>query len=224
MKKIYFALLALSALANGCKKSSSGVVVEAAKYMSLTAASSWQYRTVNNITSSITNYSLTSTNRDSSINGKSYHVFINSTAGNSEYYLISGNDYYTFRTLGLALGNATFESLYLKDNLSVGQTWSQTLSLTVPGVPIAVPITVTYTIMNTGINRTVNAIAYTDVIHVKTAITSSLVPPTGLVTDINNYYARKYGMIESTNILSLNYSGFVQNNNTSTLLLSSDIK
>jgi len=224
MKKTYLALLALSTLGFACKKSSTVSLVVTYPYMSLTSGSSWQYSLVNNISATTTNYSLTSTSRDSAINGRSYHVFINSTAGNSEYYLISGNDYYTFRTLGIALGNAQFENLYLKDNSSVGTTWTQTINLTVPGVPIPVPVTLTYTIMETGISRMVNSIAYTDVIHLKTAISSSLVPAASLTTNINNYYARKYGMIESTNILNLNYMGIVQNTDTKTILLSADIK
>lgn len=225
MQKIYFVVLAVLLASTSCKKSSTtDTPADADKYMSITAGSSWQYRTVNNTTSATTNYSLTSTNRDSSINGKNYHVFTNSNGGNSEYYLVSGNDYYTFRSLGVAVGNTSFENLYLKDNSAAGASWSQSISLTVPGVPIPVPITLTYTIVDKGSSRTVNGISYSDVIHVKTSITSSLIPAANLTTDIHNYYARKVGMIENTNILNLNFSGIVQNTDTKTILLSSDIK
>ena len=224
MKKLYFPLLAVIVLVTACKKSSTSTPTVVDKYMSVTAASTWQYRQVNNISAVTTNYSLTSTNRDSLINGRAYHVFINSTAGNSEYYLIAGNDYYTFRTLGITLGGTQVENLYLKDNMTTGASWSQSITLNIPGAPLPVPVTLTYTILETGISRTVNSIVYSDVIHVKTVISSILIPAANLTTDINNYYARKYGMIEGTNIFNLNFMGIVQSTNNSTILLSSDIK
>ena len=119
MNKTYLAFLALVLAGTGCKKSSDTPAAVLSKYMSITAGSTWQYRLVNNLTLMITNYTLTSTSRDSVINGRSYHVFSNSNTGGSEYYLISGNDYFTFRTLGIALGNAQLEDLYLKDNSPV---------------------------------------------------------------------------------------------------------
>jgi hypothetical protein len=225
MKKTTFTFLALLLITGACKKSdtTTSPAPVLLKYMSLTAGSTWNYNQADNLASTSVNYTLSSTTRDTTINGNSYHIFINSNGGNSEYYFISGNNYYTFRTLGVALGGTAFENLYLKDNLSAGGNWAQTLSLTIPGVPVPVPVTVTYTIQETGISRTVNSIAYSDVIHVKTAISSSLVPSANLVTNIDSYYARKYGLIENTTIFSLNFMGIVQNTNTKTILLSANI-
>ena len=222
MKYLAFFILATAGLA--CKKTSTvpdPVVLP--KYLSISAGSTWNYRLVNNLTATSTDYVLASTNRDTSINGKAYHVFTNSNTGNNEYYFNTGNDYFTFRTLG-ALSNVQLEDLYLKDNSIVGTSWPQTVNLTIPGVPFPVPVTITYTIQETGISKTINGIAYTDVIHISGKITSTLLPPANLVTDIHNYFARKYGIIETNNILNLNFMGIIQNTNNKTILLSADIK
>ena len=224
IKKTFFAFLALFFAVISCKKSETTTPAVVYKYMSSTSGSTWQYSMTNNLTATTTNYTRTSTTRDSTINGRAYHVFTNSSTGGSEYYFTTGNDYYNFRTLGLNLGNATFEDNYLKDNSPAGTSWAQSLSLIVPGVPFPVPITVTYTIAEKGINRTVNSIAYTDVIHISGTITSSLIPAANLTTDINNYYARKVGMIETSNKFNLNFMGITQNTDNKTILLLSDIK
>ncbi|MFZ4057147.1 MAG: hypothetical protein ACOYKE_03375 [Ferruginibacter sp.] len=192
--------------------------------MSNTTNSSWQYRQTNNSTSLSTDYTLTATSRDTVINTKTYKVYTNSNGNTLDYYSISGNDYYNFRALGAALGNLKVENLYLKDNLAVSSTWTQSLNITVPGAPFPIPITLTYTIAEKGSTRTVNSITYTDVIKVTTAISSSAIPSASLVTDIQDFYARKFGAIESNYKLSLNFMGVVQNTDTKTILLSADIK
>ena len=224
MRKTLFPLFGLLTAFFGCSKSSDNTVVVADKYMSTTAASTWQMRQTDNIAATTTNYTITSTNRDSTIFGKAYHVFTNSNTGINEYYFISGNDYYTFRTLGLALGNAKVETIYLKDNSPVGTVWTTSINLTVPMIPFPVPVTLTYTLAEKGISRTVNGITYSNVIHITMAITSSLVPPAGLTTDIHSYYAPKFGLIENTNKVNLNFSGFTQTTDTKTILVSADIK
>jgi len=224
MRNRYLAFFTLLLAISACKKSDTTVVVVADKYMSITANSTWQMRVVDNVAVTTTNYTVTSTNRDSTVGSKAYHVFTNSNTGVNEYYFISGNDYYTFRTLGLTLGSATIETIYLKDASSVGTTWTQTQNLTVPGIPFPVPVTLTYKVEEKGISRTVNGVAYSNVIRVSLALSSSLVPPASLTTDIQSYYAPKFGLIENTNKVNLNYMGFVQNTDTKTILLSADIK
>lgn len=224
MKNTYLALFTLLITVCSCKKSSDTNAAGDDKFMSLTPASSWQLRLVNNTTITTTNYTVTSTSRDSTINGKAYHVFTNSNTGGNEYYNITASDYYTFRTLGLALGSQQVETIYLKDNAPMGTVWSQSINVTVPGVPIPVPVTLTYTLTEKGISRTVNGIAYTNVIHISMGISSSLVPSASLTSDIQSYYAPKVGLIENTNKVHLNYMGLVQNTDTKTILLSADIK
>lgn len=223
MKKSHFALLGAILTLFSCSKSGD-TIVTADAYMSLTANSTWNYRTTDNVASTTNNYTTTSTNRDSVINGNSYHVFTNSSTGGSEYYRIAGNGYYTYRVLTLGTISQALEALYLKDNVAVGSTWNQTVNLTVPGIPLPVPVTTTYTIAATGGTRTVNGTAYSNVIQVTTAITSSLIPAANLTTNIQSYYAPRVGLIENTNVVNLNYMGVVQNSDTKTILLSADIK
>lgn len=200
-----------------CKKSST---TTADKYMTLSAGSSWNYQQTNAGTP--TNYTLTSTTRDTVITGKNYHVFTNSN-GPNQYYNITGNDYYQFDSIKLAAAAQSIDRLYLKEDAIVNGNWSQTVSFVLAGVPLpgGIPLTISNTVTEKGISRTVNAIAYTDVIHVQTALTSTLIPAASLTSTINTYYARKYGLIENSTIITLNFMGFNNNVNTTTKLVSS---
>ena len=117
-----------------------------------------------------------------------------SNGNTSDYYNITGNDYYQFQTL--PLNNLQIQNLYLKDNAGVGTSWSQTLSVTVPGFPTPIPITVTNSITEKNITKTVNGTIYNNVINVKTEITSAGLPAGTIVTDIKSYYAPNVGLIE----------------------------
>jgi hypothetical protein len=227
MKKQFLPFLGALILSIGCKKSSSGGDAPPAApspYMSKTANSTWQYEQVNNATSITTNYTLTSTTRDSTINGKPYHVYTNSSTGGSEYYNITGSDYFQYRDLPAALGSAKVDALYLKDNLAVGGSWSQPVNVTVSGVTIA--LTLTYTILEKGVAKTVSGINYTDVITVKTDITPNTpgIPASALTTDIKSYFARKVGLIQNDTKVVVNFMGFNQTTDTQLKLKSSDIK
>ncbi len=199
MKIAGLAFLALLTAGISCKKSSSDSPTASEKYMSLAAGNTWTYETVNNLTVTTTSNTVTSTNRDTSISAKTYHIFSNSSGAGNDYYNITGSDYYTFRNL-VALGSNSVETIYLKDNASAGTSWNQTITIApFSGVPTTVPLTITNTITETGLNRTVNGKTYTNVVHVTTALTSSSLPAGSLTTDIHTYYAPKYGMIESKN-------------------------
>lgn len=195
--------------------------------MSTTANSTWLYENINNIATPgpiTTTYTLTSTNRDTVINGRSYHVYTNSNGNISEYYNISGSEYYQYRDLPSILGGGKVEALYLKDNLAVGGTWSQNFSILFSGV--TVPITLTYSILEKGGAKTVNGINYTDVIGVRTsiAVNNPLIPPTAVTSDIKSYYARKVGLIQSENKVVVNFMGINQTTDTRQNLKSADIK
>ncbi len=170
--------------------------------MDFTAGAASKYQATNNLTAAVTTYTVTSTSRDSAINGKSYHVFTNSAGSPNEYYNITGDDYYTFRSLGAALANLTVESIYLKSNAAVGASWSQVVNVPVQGLPGTVPATITNTIAETGAGRTVNSIAYTNVIRVTTTLSVQGLPAGSITTDIQSYYAPKVGLIESKNKIS----------------------
>jgi hypothetical protein len=203
MKNNYLPFFALILAVSACKKSSTTTPNTPDVYIDITAGIAKKYQTTNNLTAAVTTNTQTSTSRDSSINGKIYHVFTNSNGTANEYYNITGNDYYTFRSLGAALANLTVESIYLKDNAAVGTSWSQLVSVPVTGIPTGASVTLTNTITEKGISRTVSGITYTNVIHITTTIAVAGLPASSITTDIQSYYAAKAGLIEGKNKLIL---------------------
>ena len=128
MKKVLFACISISLLAISCSKSDDPTS-SAEKYMSITAGSSWNYHRTDNVTpANSTDYTITSSNRDTTAAGKSYHVFTNSN-GSSEYYNITGSDYYTLQAFSLGGTDTTLENLYLKDGAALNSIWSQAYTL-----------------------------------------------------------------------------------------------
>ena len=195
-----------------CKKSpETGGPQQQDTYLTTSPGSTWQYHQVDSSANTpvSTDYTLTSSSKDTMINSKSYHIYNNSN-GSFQYLNLTGNDYYQFDSLPAGLNVPAFEQLYLKDNAVVGTTWSQNLSVTVPGVPFQVPVTLSYEIAEKGISRMVNSKNYSNVIHVATTLSSSLIPTDSLHTKIDSYYAEKYGLIENTTIINLSYDGVVE--------------
>jgi hypothetical protein len=226
MKKVIICLLAISSGIFACKKTTvAPPPPDAVKYMSFTANSTWNYELTDNLNPSTSSYTITSTDRDSTVNGKAYHVFSNS-AGANQYYFLSGSDYYSFQNLPATLGGTLFENIYLKDNAAVNTSWSQNYSVTTSGVPLT--ITIVNIITEKGLSKTVNNIAYTDVIHVTStfAVSAFGIPlPAGAVTtDVQSFYAKKYGLIQSVNKINIDYSGIVSHTDQQTILISANIK
>lgn len=214
MKKILFWLLIpVSTMVISCKKDDAGTPTPPApvKFMSLTTGSTWNYKVTNDpssATPTTVNYTVTATSGDTSANSKTYSIFTN-TAGPHEYYNISGSDYYTFRALPANLVDTSIEVLYLKDNLAVGTTWSQSVPVTVSG--FALTLVLTNKIAQKGISRTVNGITYTDVTDVETVLTVQGIPPLvtySLTSDIHYYYTPKIGQIENKTKIDFVVAGF----------------
>ena len=208
MKKVLLPLLLICSIAFSCKKSNDTNPVTPAedKYMSMDSGNVWGYERYDSTTTTTTNYTLTSSNRDTTVNGSQYHVFVNSNGAN-QYYRISGNDYYQLMSLPAPIN--IVEDLYLKDNAAVSASWtglSTTVPVTIPGFPGPINVTVTavHTITETELTRTVNSISYSHVIHVKTVInaTGTGIPAGLIMSDINSYYAKKYGMIETSTVIT----------------------
>lgn len=203
MKKVTVLCFAIASLISSCKKSDTQTPAPtpADKYMNYTAGSEWNIETVNDAsTSPVTvNYKLTSSDRDSTINSKAYHVYTNSIGAN-EYYYNTGNDYYNYRVLSPGLGGGSAEILYLKDNAAVGTEWSQSFPVTISGVPITA--TFTNKIEERGTTKTINGVEYKDVIKVKTTLQITGIPfATTINNDIYKYYSPKVGPItERTSI------------------------
>ena len=182
-----------------CKKSSTEGAAE--QFMNFTAGSNWQYQQTTNPSSTaptVSNYTVTCSASDTIINTKTYKKFNNSN-GQTEYYNVTGNDYFTYLKLPDFLGGTRVENIYLKSNATVGTSWVQTYPVTVSGLTLT--LTLTNTLQEVGINRTVNSIAYTKVAHVKTSFTVAGIPAFityTLSTDIHYYYAPKVGQIENS--------------------------
>jgi hypothetical protein len=212
MKKTFVGIFTLLTLIISCKKSDSGtdVPTPAASYMSLTPGSTWDYQITNNLTSAITLNKVISTSRDSGIGRKQYHVFTNSNGSGNSYYNITANEYWTFAGLGVTTSGV--ENNYLNSGVAAGTSWSQTVTLPVNGTPVQV--TLTNTVTAKAISKTVNAVAYTDVIHITTAIAVAGIPANLLITDIQSFYAPKVGLIESKNKINFSTGGVNIDQNT----------
>ncbi len=225
MKLKLGAVLAITVIVISCKKNENTTTPpQADNYLNTSSGSSWNYHVTDNSGIVPANdYTLTSTSLDTSINGKSYHVFTNS-AGGSQYTTIIGHDYYQFDSLPTGISSAAIERLYLKDNLAAGDNWNQSITIPIPGSIIPIPFTVSNTISAVGISRTVNGIIYNDVIQVSTQISSLLIPAASLVTSIDSYYAKKYGLIENTSVVHLDFAGIIQDIDSQTILLSANLK
>jgi hypothetical protein len=192
-------------------------------YINTTQGSTWTYHEDNSASGTTvgSDYTVTSTNKDTTIGSRKYHVYTYSYGG-SRYLNISGHEYYQFDSIPVGAG-ITVERLYLKDDAAVGASWEQQSDITVPNLPIPIPLKITNTITEKGITRTVKGKDYTDVIHVSSSLSSPLIT-SGFTSSIDSYFAPKYGLIENTTKIDLDYSGIVQKIDLNTQLVSADLK
>jgi len=194
-------------------------------YLNTNAGSTWSYHEVDSsgATPRATDYTVTSSPQDSTINGRKYHVY-NYSYGGNEYLSFSGHDYYQYDSIPVS-GGINVERLYLKDNLAAGSTWTQNFVLNIPSIPIPGDITLVATnkIAEKGISRTVNGKTYSNVTHVSTSLATALIL-SGFISAIDSYYAPNYGLIESSTLIQLNYLTLSENINIKTQLMSATLK
>lgn len=221
-KSSLFFAAALCLTALSCKKDESEELPSAPEsYMNVEAGSSRSYSfQENNPPTPPVNYTLIPAGRDTTVNGKTYKIFINSN-GTLEYYNQNGNNYYTLMVAPLGLSEELFENLYLKTDQPVNSSWDNTFSLDA-GLPFPISIVLNNKIVEKNVSRTINGNTYNNVIHVKSSISASIgpLPVTGLSSEINNYYAPKYGMVESSNIVGIDFNGLQDSTNNITKLVS----
>jgi hypothetical protein len=229
-KTILICTALLIVLCSGnCKKNNGeNPPADLGDYQPMTETSEWNYIVTGGTAPGP--YKITATNKDTTVNGRSYRVMTNST-GSNEYYNKTGSDYYRFARLA-EFNNQTLELLYLKDNLAKGLTWTETKSINVTLSPPVgtVPVTakLTFTVAEKGIDHTVNTTVFKDVIKITavpelTAIvfgTPTVVPVAS--SDIQYYYARKVGLIQNKTAISIPTAGI--NTNTETKITSYIIK
>ncbi len=199
------------------------------KYMTFTPNASWNYQT--DSAGRIIPYTLTSTTLDTSISGKTYHIFNSTdTSGTShEYYNITGRDYYQYNQLSSTIPAS--ELHYLNDSLPVGANWKDTFSVTQTGITFSGNIR--YTVDSVGVSAIVNGTTYTNLIRIKTDIINyraSLGTAAIPLQNIFAYYAPRYGMVKSTfqlhvtiTILFVGTQDVVNTNTSTTLVSSSNI-
>lgn len=223
LKASFLLSLPLFLLVACSKNSENTPPSQKSNYQNMTPGSSWVYHQSNlsSGTSQETDFTLTSSTSDTMINSRKYHIY-NYSFGGSQSLAQDGINYYRFDTLPAQSGG-NIELLYLKNNVKAGDSWVQNITVSIPQLPMPVPITVTNTVLDIG-NRTVGTNSYNKVIHVKTILSTTLIPSTNFVNNIDSYYAPDFGLIENTTIMKINYLGFVQDINMKTTLTSANLK
>jgi hypothetical protein len=179
-----------------------------------TANSTWTYRNESNGTNTVT-----ATNRDTTINSKSYRVYTNS-AGGFQYMARQGNNYYRFGNIP-AINAIGVEELYLKDNENVEGTWSDVKQVLAPGIPTPLNATLGYKIKSKGGTRTVNNKVFNNVTYVRLDISVAQLGFNVPIGGGDFYYADGIGLIENSLIINAPGQPTV---NTSQVLISYNIK
>lgn len=222
MKYLCYAAV-LTLLLQSCKKESGdNNQAPADSFINTAAGSSWTYHEINTTdgTTTESDYTITSTPNDTTINGRVYHVYAYSFGGH-QYLNKSGNDYYEYADFA-ELGQS-IERLYLKGGAKAGASWAQEVNLPVPDLPITVKVKITNEVADIG-DRTVNGTLYHDVVHVKSSITSPDIPAGKLTSDIHSYFAPKFGLIENSTKIKLDYFVIDLDLDVRSSLIASDLK
>lgn len=168
-----------------CQKSTTGNGNTApVTFSPLTTGSTWTYQT-----NGTTTFTLTATNKDTLILGRTYKVLSNS-GGTNNYLAVTGNDYYRFGDFP-AISTTGVEELYLKDNITVSGVWTSTQNIT---TPIATTINLGYSIKEKGTTKTVAGKLFSNVTKVRLDLTNAFL---GNLGGGDFYYAEGIGMIES---------------------------
>jgi hypothetical protein len=122
-----FCLIASSLfLLTQCKKDDNPLIPgTSANYSPLTVGSNWTYNSTEGDSDTIP-FTLTVTDKDTGINGKTYKVLSSSDGSANKYLAKIDSNYYRFSSFA-DIGN--LEELYLKDNRPVNSTWTNQLHL-----------------------------------------------------------------------------------------------
>src|SRR6185503_18742888 len=192
-----------------CKKSNT--VSPENDYLNTTTGSQWIFHLsdTTNGQGIDTTLIITSSPNDTIINGRRYHIYIDSIPHLSstieEYYANEGNNIYQWVTLAFptATPNITpisFAQLNLRTDLPVGGMWFQydtTRAYDDFGLDTTIIITIANRIVEKDLIITVNDITYNDITHVSTAMSSPFFQPGQFKDSTESYYSKKYGLVES---------------------------
>lgn len=136
---------------------------------------------------------------DTVINGAACKIlsqtFSSGNQGGVVYHYCGGGSY-MYRNLYVPQYNIVVDSLvYLKDNLSVGDTWTASFS----GVFNTIPITAEYeySCVATGLTRTVSSQTFNNVVHVRSDAYATTLGIRKMIATTNYYFAEGVGVIET---------------------------
>jgi hypothetical protein len=132
---------------------------------------------------------------DSVIGNASYRVLEDDITGDFSLFGCGNGDYVQLLAV-TGIPNAPTQPIkttYLKENVPLGQGWSEDMPITISGLGDFI-LNIHYTVVQKGSNKTVLGKAYTDVIGVEMEVSvPPFIPPQILST---NYYAKGVGLIE----------------------------
>lgn len=162
-------------------------------YQPVTKGSYW--KTVSTLAPGITS-TATMSGETETINGKIYYA-VNSTASGStdtyKSYYYHGNDIYLLRSTTL-VANITVDFLYLKDNYTIGKTW--TTPVTDDGLVNGVPGQIVGKIVEQGITKTVGGKNFTNVIHTQLRLQYDIGSGFEDTETFDFYIAKNVGIIQ----------------------------
>jgi hypothetical protein len=185
-----FCLLAYSLyILTGCKKDGKPST-DVSDYSPLTVGSNWTYISTEG-TSDTSQFTLTVTDKDTGINGKTYKVLSSSNGSENNYLAKIDSNYYRYASIS---DTGRFEELYLKDKRPVNSGWANAASLTIPGSPTPLTADLTYLIKEKGMSLHANGKTFNNVIHVAVQISVPALTPTFGQGDF--YYAKGIGLIQ----------------------------
>lgn len=173
-----------------CKKNDSSPAATATvNYSPLTVGSNWTY-TYSHDTSAATTYTVTVSDKDTAINGKTYKVLNGTNGMGNTYEAKEDSNYYRFSSFA---GIGSIEELYLKDNRPVNSPWTNNATFNYPGAPLPLTANLTYNITEKGISHDVNGKTYKDVIHVNVDVSVF----SASIGTADFYYANGIGLIDN---------------------------
>lgn len=175
------------------------VVPPTGDYFPLTTNSNWSYNTNDSGSSTITDTTYTlSTGQTASVTGNTFNIFINDDGLglDTSYYRKGSGLYYTTYNLSDLFGaGGVVSGIFLKDNVAVGTTWTDSYNITYNGLPAVV--TGNSVILAKAVSGTVNTVSSTDIIKVRTTFNITYFGTTTTGYILENWFAKGIGLIYS---------------------------
>ena len=191
-KTLLFLFLSVTIL--GCKKASETPDAGNNSYQPVSKGSYWKYSDTSPSGSSQSTFTMTG--EQINIEGRIYYKY--TVVNNGESYLGAGYFYAENGVVMSATRPADGESLFLKEDAAVGETWYLNKPVSVAatggiGFPYPETVVTVVKLVEKGISHTVSSKTFTNVIHTKH---SQQFTSTGTI-DVEDYYiAKGVGMIE----------------------------